>query len=186
MRMSPRRAQLKPIDRIHELASEPDKALHNLRNYVVAVSRFYVELNANRRLLANLNTFLPFIERIDQIEWALEEGITSIVDCVDGNMEFDDLVDCIVDVGRDLGEFLDGAPTLFQSLPSEPEKTLEYVFEDIEELSERLWARIRIAGYELSDVLIGSVTEVAALSPQEIAPAKLPFVRRSLNRSSYP
>lgn len=185
MRMSPRRRQLKPIDRIHELASVPDNPSPYRHNYVVAVSRFYIELNANRRLLANLSIFLPFIESIDQLEWALEEGITWILDCVDGNMEFDDLMERFVDVGRDLGEFLDGAPTLFQSLPSTPEKKLEYVFEDIEELSERLWARIRTAGYEMTDVLIGSVTEVAALSPQEIASAKVSFVGRSLNRSNY-
>lgn len=177
MRTSPRRAQLKPIDRIHELASESDKLSRHHSNYLVAVSRFHIELNVSRSLFAKLNTFLPLVESIDQIEQVLEEGITWILDCMDGKMEFDDLTDRLVDVGRDLGEFLDWAPTLFQSLPTVAPKSLESVFEDVEELSERLWAQVHAATYEMHNVLIGSVTDVAALSPQELALAKAHFGR---------
>lgn len=176
MRVSPKRRQLSPVDRIHELASNSVSPLSlDQRNYVVGMSRFYIELAAHYRLLKNIKVFHPFIESIDQIDQTLEECLVWILDYVDDKLEFVDLPHPVVDFAQDLPECLDSAPVLFQSLPRDVPTALEYIFNDLEGLNERLWDRVRDAGYELHHVLIGFVTEVACLSKDEIVAAQLRF-----------
>lgn len=155
--MPPKRKNGNPKARLHDLAADPSKLSLQERKFVVALDAFNHELQAYRSLFADLKTFSPLLDSMDEIENGLEEGMFWTLDYVDGKIEYRDLVSNLrEDTAETLQNNLDLSPSLFRKFPDGASKLIEKDREDIETMCERLWEQLRVKGYDLYHVLIGA------------------------------
>ena len=143
--------------RIKKLAEKPEN-LHLIERYlVVALNNFFMEMERYRELLGDLTIFASFVNYLDQIENGLDEGMGWILDTHDGKLEYSQLLGNLVNnVAPELETLLDSQLSV-NSSPGATSKIVEEINADIQLLTERYWDDIRKKGYELHDVLIGSV-----------------------------
>lgn len=146
-----------PMKQLENFAARPEGVPAVIAAYVRGILNLHESLDRYRTLFADLDTFVPLLAYLEDIEYTLDEGILWILAFSDGKLKFDDLSEKLKDhTAQDLEGALDRTPTLIPDGEWNAENIAERFVSDVESLTSRLHDEIKAKGYHLYHVLIGA------------------------------
>ena len=151
------RRSIETLKRFQELASKSEEIpWEYIRRYTVGIASLMDKMERHRCLFAELNTFLPLTNQLDDIQGILEEGAEWLLECIEKKIDWYTAMDNLRRYTASfLEETLDSSPILFRgTIPATTQANVEDLFADVEQLGERLYEEIRLKGYDLYNVLI--------------------------------
>lgn len=143
------------LQRVFDLADQPEQISLELRSYVIAISWFKRELKLYEKLFGKGNSFAPVRDHLREVGNSLDEGIAWIEAYAQKKIDYAELQENLKDhTATGLEYVLDATPTLFRQWPARTSKQAISLADDLELLVEQIVEEIRRKGYQLYHVLI--------------------------------
>ncbi len=140
-----------------DFVSEADKIPWDfIRMYAIEIASLMDYMERYRSLFSDLKTFSPLTDKLDEIQSVLEEGVEWLLDCNEKKIDQYTAEDNLRSfTARSLKDTLDSGIIIFRGVTITTPKNIEEVFDDIEQIGERLYEEIQLKGYGLCEVFFG-------------------------------
>ena len=119
------------------------------QSYVFSMKQFLTVLESYRQLVANLGISKPLLEWMDSCCERVNEFEQFIQDQMDELVSHADFVDQRPDMASALEYTLDETPVSVLSYPQELSEDECKQMEEVDELMERIYLKVKAAGYEM-------------------------------------
>ena len=119
------------------------------QSYVFSMKQFLTVLESYRQLVANLGISKPLLEWMDSCRECVNEFEQLIQNQMDELVSHADFVDQRPDMASALEYTLDETPNSVLSYPSELSDDECKQMEEVDELMERIYLKVRDSGYEM-------------------------------------